>query len=145
VHYLARSTLFETSKLFGALIRSLNAVPLKRGAFDKQALRRCIEILSAGNALALFPEGTRTRDGRIGRLHSGFGMIARRSGATIVPTLIQGAFEAWPRTSPLPAPRPIRVAYGRPIGPDELGRLGRRVTERVQDDLTTLAARRPTR
>jgi len=122
VHYLARSSLFEKSRFFDSLIRSLNAIPLKRGGFSKDALRRCIELVSSGEALALFPEGTRTRDGSIGRLKSGFGVIARHAGATVVPVLIHGAFEAWPRTRTLPALKPITVRFGPPFAPDQLGK-----------------------
>ena len=141
VHYLARSSLFESSKIFSAIIRSLNAVPIRREAFSKESVRECIDILSRGNALALFPEGTRTRDGHIGRLRAGFGMIAARSGSTVVPALIQGAFEAWPRSRPLPCARPIRVRFGRAIGPEEVQRLGRSITERVQRELAVLESK----
>ena len=135
VHYLARSSLFEKSRFFGALIRSLNAIPLKRGNFNKDALRRCIDLAASGEALVLFPEGTRTLDGSIGRLKGGFGVIARHAGAAVVPVLIDGAYKAWPRTKRLPSFKPITVRFGPAFTPDQL-RKG--IADKVQGALNKL-------
>jgi len=135
IHFLARSTLFESSRLFGALIRSLNAIPLKRSGFSKEALRQCIDLISAGGALALFPEGTRTHNGNIGPLKSGFSVIARRAKATVVPVLVDGAFKAWPRSKLLPGLIPITVRFGKPFTHDQMGK---NISEQVREALINL-------
>lgn len=113
-HPMARETLFRVAP-FRWLIRSLNAFPVRRASADLGAIREAMRRLGQGATVLVFPEGTRTRDGSIGRLQAGPVMIARRAGVPIVPMVIDGAFESWPRTSPLPRPHRIRVACGRPV------------------------------
>ncbi|MDQ7779748.1 MAG: lysophospholipid acyltransferase family protein [Planctomycetota bacterium] len=114
VYFMARKSLFKNF-MFGALIRFLGAFPVERDQADTRSVRLAIDLLRGGNVVLVFPEGTRTRDGRIGAMKKGIGMLARKSGAAIVPTLLDGAFEAWPRTAALPAPVPISVGFGKPI------------------------------
>ena len=116
--FMARSTLFRFAP-FGRLLRSVKAFPVKRGRADLGAVREAISRLRAGWALLVFPEGTRTRDGRIQPLRAGFDMLSRRAGVPVVPAVVEGAYEAWPRQNLLPRPCAICVAFGRPIWPDQ--------------------------
>jgi 1-acyl-sn-glycerol-3-phosphate acyltransferase len=118
-HPMARASLFRFAP-FAWLIRSLHAFPVKRGSADLTAIREALRRLKGGAVVLVFPEGTRTRDGSIRRLQAGPVLLARRAGVPILPVVIDGAFEAWPRTRLLPRPHPIRVACGRPLSPDEL-------------------------
>jgi len=111
VHYLARDTLFSHA-LFRRLIVSLNALPVKREDADHVAFRRAIEVLKKDRQLLIFPEGTRTQDGSLGGIHPGWALLAARSQATIVPAIIEGAHDAWPRAVKLPRPGHILVAFG---------------------------------
>jgi 1-acyl-sn-glycerol-3-phosphate acyltransferase len=111
---MARDTLFR-NPLFSRLIRSLYAFPVKRSAADLSAIKEAIRRLRDGRIVLVFPEGTRTRDGSIGKLHSGMIVIAQRAKVPILPMVIDGAFEAWPRKQPLPSLHPIRIIYGQPI------------------------------
>jgi 1-acyl-sn-glycerol-3-phosphate acyltransferase len=113
-HPMARETLFRLAP-FRWLIKSLNAFPVRRASADLGAIREAMRRLGDGATVLVFPEGTRTRDGSIGPLQAGPVMIARRAGVPIVPMVIDGAFESWPRTSPLPRPHRIRVACGHPV------------------------------
>jgi 1-acyl-sn-glycerol-3-phosphate acyltransferase len=97
---LARSTLYRF-KPFGAVITALEA----------------------GAAVIIFPEGTRTGDGRLGEIKSGFAIIARRSGVPIVPVAIVGAYECWPRTARCPRPGRVRLEFGRVITPAQVAAL----------------------
>ena len=93
--YVARESLFKFRPL-GLLIESLGAFPLKRDssiAGFKESLRR----LKDGQAFMAFPEGTRTPDGEIKEFKRGVARLAKRSGATIHPAAIEGAFDCWPR------------------------------------------------
>ena len=120
--YIARDSLFR-NRWFAWYIRSLNAFPIQRNSADLRAIRTIINRLRAGRAVVLFPEGTRTQDGRIRPFQSGIELIARKSQATTVPVLIDGAFETWPRHQTLPGLGRIYVWYGEPIPPERIRRM----------------------
>jgi len=113
-HPMARESLFRFAP-FRWLIGSLYAFPVRRGTADLAAVKEALRRLKAGGVVLVFPEGTRTRDGSIGPMHGGPAAIAARAGVPIVPMVIDGAFEAWPRTRRLPRPHLIRVACGRAV------------------------------
>ena len=87
------------------------------------ALKEAMRRLKAGGQVAVFAEGTRTRDGRIGQLLPGMAALSQRVAEWTVPVLIDGAFEAWPRSQPLPLPGNIVVQYAPPIPRDEARKL----------------------
>ena len=119
---LARSTLYRF-KPFGAVIPALDAVPIDREASPVAGMKAVIRRLEAGAAVIIFPEGTRTGDGRLGEIKSGFAIIARRSGVPIVPVAIVGAYECWPRTARCPRPGRVRLEFGRVITPAQVAAL----------------------
>jgi 1-acyl-sn-glycerol-3-phosphate acyltransferase len=120
LNYLARDTLFS-NWFIGWLLRSVKAVPLKRGKADLGAIKTILSKLKTGNAVCLYPEATRTPDGRIAEFKGGIGLLCRRAKVPIVPVVIDGAFEAWPRDKKLFTFRsPISISYGEPIMPEQL-------------------------
>jgi len=119
MNYMARESLFRQA-VFGRIIRSLNAFPVRRAAADTRALKEALRRLRRGEQLVVFPEGTRTRDGSIGPFLPGVSMLARRGADWVVPVLIDGAFECWPRTQRLPRPGHIVVAYAPALRSDEV-------------------------
>jgi 1-acyl-sn-glycerol-3-phosphate acyltransferase len=119
-HPMARESLFRFAP-FRWLIRSLYAFPVRRGTADLGAVREALRRLKGGAVVLMFPEGTRTRDGSIGPMHGGPAAIAARAGVPIVPMVIDGAFEAWPKTRRLPRPHLIRVACGRAVSVGDSG------------------------
>ena len=121
IRSLARHSLFFWP--LGWLIHSLGAVPIDRERGGLGGIKATLKLLHAGEAVLLFPEGTRTRDGALQPFLPGFCALARRSGTTIVPIAIDGAFAAMPRSSLFPRPRPISVTICPPIRPAELQRL----------------------
>jgi len=130
--FVARDTLFRY-RLFAALIHSLNAIPIERDKPDVSAIKAIIARLRAGEAVCLYPEATRTRDGRIVPFKPGFGLLCRRARAAVVPVLVDGAFECWPRHRRLFAPGHVTIWYGRPLDPDEIRTL---TNEQLADRLT---------
>jgi (E)-4-hydroxy-3-methyl-but-2-enyl pyrophosphate reductase len=116
-HPMARATLFRVWP-FAWLIRSLYAFPVRRASADFGAVREALRRLKDGQVVLMFPEGTRTLDGSIGPLQGGPTLIAARAGVPIVPMVIDGALEAWPRHRRLPRPHTVRVAVGEPLRPD---------------------------
>jgi len=151
VDYMARDTLF-LNPFFNKLIRSLNAFPVKRGEADLAAIKETLRRLKDGRAVLLFPEGTRTVDGRIREFKPGLALLAKKANCPIVPVVIDGAFDAWPRTSPLPKPMvTIQVTYGEPIVPEEVKRYSpeefvhnlHRVMVGMQDELRRSGGKPP--
>jgi 1-acyl-sn-glycerol-3-phosphate acyltransferase len=116
--FMARSTLFDIPWL-RRIIAYLNAFPVKRGTADMGAIKETLRRLKDGKIVLAFPEGTRTLDGSIGAMRAGVVLLARKARVPIVPVMIHGAFEAWPRTAWLPRPHPVLVAYGPPMYPHE--------------------------
>jgi 1-acyl-sn-glycerol-3-phosphate acyltransferase len=119
LHPMARESLFRFLP-FALLIRSLYAFPVRRASADLGAVREAMRRLKDGAVVLMFPEGTRTRDGSISPFRAGPIAIAGRAGVPVVPAVIEGAFEAWPRTCWLPRPHTIRVAFGRPLSAEEV-------------------------
>ena len=119
---LARSSLFRWGP-FGAIIAALDAISIDREASPVAAMKLMIRKLRGGGALTIFPEGTRTRDGRLGEVKSGFALVAKRAGVPILPVAIVGAWECWPRTRWLPRPGRIRLEFGALIPAGEVARM----------------------
>lgn len=120
--FLARDTLFR-NPLAGWLLRSWNCVPLKREGGDLGGMRTVLRLLGEGKAVVMFPEGTRSRDGRLQRARSGIGMIVARSGAPVVPMRIYGTRAAMPRGVWLPRPVRVTILFGEPFRPATVDRL----------------------
>jgi 1-acyl-sn-glycerol-3-phosphate acyltransferase len=90
LHYLAKEELFR-QPLLGPLIRAFHAIPIRRGMADLSGLARAIEVLKGGDALIMFPEGSRMRDGELHPARPGVGMLAVGGDAKIVPCFISGS------------------------------------------------------
>lgn len=118
MHFMARRTLFR-NPAFRALIVSYNAFAIERDTADVKGVNSAIARLEAGNILLVFPEGTRTEDGSIGPMKS-VGVIAERAAVPIVPVLIQGAYEVWPKGRLIPRSGVISVVFGKPMNPETI-------------------------
>jgi len=114
--FFAKSELFE-NKYFGAFIRSLNAFPVRQGEGDIGAVKEVIRRLQEGHALNVYPEGSRTFNGEIDKMQPGVGLMIRRAQVPVVPAVIDGSFQAWPRGSgqKIFKPHPIRIVFGDPV------------------------------
>ncbi|MEN6406223.1 MAG: lysophospholipid acyltransferase family protein [Thermoguttaceae bacterium] len=118
MNYLARKSLFRF-KPFGWLLHSVDAIPIDRDGFGLGGIKESLKRLKHDEMVAVFPEGTRTRDGEIAPFRAGFATLAVRTNAAILPAAIDGAYQAFPRWKKFPGPGRIRVRYGRPILPAE--------------------------
>jgi len=124
VSFLARDTLF-VNWFFGPLISSVGTIPVKLDEADISAMRKVIDKLKKGGGVCLFPEGTRSHDGTITALKPGLGFLCRRGGAAIVPVVIDGAFERWPRHKKIFSPGgAIWVQYGKAISAEQAKNMG---------------------
>jgi 1-acyl-sn-glycerol-3-phosphate acyltransferase len=114
INYLARESLFRYPGV-GALLRSWNAVPVDRDGGGAKGLKIILNRLLDGNGIILFPEGTRTLDGRLQPAQSGIGLIVIKSTAPVVPVRVFGTFEAYGKHVPIPRPHRVMVKYGQPM------------------------------
>ncbi|HEV2392135.1 MAG TPA: lysophospholipid acyltransferase family protein [Verrucomicrobiae bacterium] len=114
IHYLARESLFRFP-VMGWVLKQWQVVPVDREGGGAKGLKAILDRLLAGGAIILFPEGTRTRDGRLQPARSGIGLTVIKSAAPVIPVRVFGTFEAYGRHMPLPRPRQVAVKYGRPM------------------------------
>ena len=120
--YLARNTLWGKYRLWHRMLALLNCIPLDTEKSDMKAIRAGLEVLKRGGVLVVFPEGARSFDGRLQEFKPGAGVLVKRAGCPVLPVAVEGAFDAFPRTSKLPRILGCRVAVsvGKPLEPDEL-------------------------
>jgi len=118
LRYLAKDELFRPF-LFGKIIRILGAVPVLQEDSNAAAaaLKGCLNLLKDGESVILFPEGTRSHDGKLKPLEGGTALISIKTGAPIIPVYISGTFEAMPSGAAWIKPEKIRVFYGKAIYP----------------------------
>jgi 1-acyl-sn-glycerol-3-phosphate acyltransferase len=111
IYYLARKSLSEIPVL-GPLLPRLNVIPYDQGGSDMSAIKAVIRVLKAGHATVIFPEGTRSKDGKLQPAQPGTGMIVAKTLAPVIPLRIFGAHEAFPRDSSKIRLVPITVVVG---------------------------------
>ena len=121
VHFLARRTLTQ-SRFMRFVFWFCGIVPVERDGRDLKSFRAALDLLQRGEVVGLFPEGTRTHDGKVQAFKRGSELLARKAGVPIVPVGIAGAFQVWPRHRKLPRRGNVRVQVGRPIPPEVLAR-----------------------
>ena len=118
--FMARDSLFKR-KILELMLNSVKAIPVRRGQADLASIKAIIAQLKQGDGVCLFPEATRTTDGKIAPFKGGFSLLCRRGNAPVVPVLIDGAFECWPRYRKLfKAGSKITVTYGQPISVEKI-------------------------
>jgi len=114
INYLTRDTLFRFPGL-GALLRSWNSVPVDRDGGGASGLKAILDRLLAGGAIILFPEGTRSPDGKMQKARSGIGLTVIKSTALVIPVRVFGTYAAFGRHLKFPRPRRVAVKYGEPL------------------------------
>jgi 1-acyl-sn-glycerol-3-phosphate acyltransferase len=114
VYYLARKTLLKWP-FFGPLFPAMNVIPVERDGNDMSALREVIKKVKDGNAVLLFPEGTRSLDGHLQPARAGIGLVIAKTGAPVLPMRIFGAYEAFPKNAHRFQLSQITVVIGEPI------------------------------
>jgi 1-acyl-sn-glycerol-3-phosphate acyltransferase len=118
LNFMARSSLFR-NRIFGRVLMSVNAFPLKREGADPRAMRLAIDKLCEGKAVLIFPEGTRSKDGNLGAPRAGIGLLAAMSGANILPCYIKDSISVLPKGAAFPRFEKISVYIGKPIKIDK--------------------------
>ena len=105
VFFMTKQELFRYP-LFGCILKLLGAFPVKRGSPDRKAIKKSLEILKQNKVLGLFPEGTRSKTGKLQKPEHGIGFIAIKSKAKILPIAIKGKYGLF---------KPIHIKIGKPM------------------------------
>ncbi|QCX28171.1 lysophospholipid acyltransferase family protein [Nocardioides jishulii] len=151
VVFLAKSDYFDGPGVKGTLSRvwfeSLGMLPVDRD--DTRAalnsLDTALEVLGRGEAFGIYPEGTRSRDGRLYRGRTGVAHLALTAGVPVVPVGLRGTEQIQPVGARLPRLAKVRVAFGEPLdftglaGTAPAGRLRREVTDTIMREIRSLS------
>lgn len=108
------------SPLSAFVMGCVGAIPVKRGTADRSMIRTVLALLSKGEAVGLFPEGTRSPNGEIQAPQAGIGLMVQKSGAIVVPVGIAGTYEMLPVGRKRLKRVPLTITFGKPMvfGPD---------------------------
>ncbi|MDR1474507.1 MAG: 1-acyl-sn-glycerol-3-phosphate acyltransferase [Endomicrobium sp.] len=109
LYFMAKKELFDVP-IFGWTIRQTNAFPVKREVQDVSAMRHAFSLLEGGHLLLMFPEGTRSKDGNLGKARAGAGMVACNAQVPLIPVKIKN-------TNMMSRFKQIRIKYGKSIYP----------------------------
>jgi len=109
IHFMAKEELFRIP-IFRNIIQFLHAFPVNRSGGGRQALKKGLELLKEGKVLGIFPEGTRSKTGKLGKGRIGAALLASKVGVPLIPTAIIGQYRLF---------RPICVVFGKPIHPQD--------------------------
>ena len=117
VTFVAKAEYFD-DKPVAWFFRGVGQIPIRRegGSASERALQSAMEVLEGGGVFGIYPEGTRTRDGKLHRGHTGVARLALRTGAPIIPVGLIGTDAVQPVDSKLPRLfKPVRICFGEPI------------------------------
>jgi len=118
VRFMARDSLYKS--LFGVILRRVHTIPLSRDKGDISALRTAIKAIKSGCLVALFPEGTRSVDGKLQPAKGGVAFLVSKAKVPVVPIYIEGAYEAYPKGAKMVKPHKVRIYVGKALEPAEL-------------------------
>lgn len=143
LRFMGKDSIWKVRPI-GWVISALGAFPVTRGTADREALKRCIAVLEAGEPLVLFPEGTRQSGPVVQPLFDGAAYVAVKAGVPIVPVGIGGSEGVMPKGSKMIYPKKCVLVVGEPIyaPKDESGKVARsavkELTERLSSELQRL-------
>lgn len=123
------------------LVKIGRIIPLDFSAHLLEAMRSCYYVLNNGKTLCLFPEGIRSLDGNVGKFKKGFGILAKEAKSKLVPVMLEGAYEAWPRTSKFPKRHPLKVSFAKALSIEETMEDGYKLGAKDDYEAICLAAK----
>ena len=111
--FMGRIDLFHG--VIGVVMRYLGWIPIRRERVDRRGFDEAIRRVKAGEAVVIYPEGGRSDDGKLQPGKPGIGIIVEATGCPVIPTLLEGTYDALPPDAKWIRLRPIRVVYGPPM------------------------------
>lgn len=142
--FISKVQHFE-SKVKAFLFQRWGVIPLARGSGDRAAFDASLEVLRRGDAFIIYPEGTRSLDGRLHKGHSGVARLALMTKAPVVPVACVGTYENLPKGAAKPKFHKVEVRFGRPLDFSKFkGKQGdravlRRITDTVMAEIRALS------
>jgi 1-acyl-sn-glycerol-3-phosphate acyltransferase len=112
--YLGRSDLFPVPGL-NEICQWLGWIPLRTGRLDRDAFGKAVTLIKEGKVVVIFPEGSRSLDGRLQSPKLGIGVIVAQTGCAVVPAYLKGTHDVLPSGTMWPRFRPVTVFYGDPL------------------------------
>jgi 1-acyl-sn-glycerol-3-phosphate acyltransferase len=136
LRYMGKDSLWKKQSA-AWMLSALGGFPVSRGSADREALKRCIEVLEGGEPLVLFPEGERKSGPVVQPLFDGAAYVAARAGVPILPVGIGGSEGVMPKGAKFIYPRKIHVIVGPPISVavGEGGRVPRNAVRQTTEEL----------
>lgn len=140
--FMAKEELFQVNPIFTWIIKKLGAFPVKRGSKDTSAIDNALESLKDGRIFVIFPEGTRSKDGELGKPKSGVSLIAARAHAPVVPVFVKYGKKRFIR-------RRVLVSIGERISADNFDidlnekRQIRSVSDKIMGEIAKLKENAP--
>lgn len=115
LYYLAKEGLFQQNRFFSWLITRYHAVPLRREGGDFRAIRTTLRLVAEGKAVVIFPEGTRSKTGKLLRAKPGIGLLMMKANVPIIPCFLRGSNKALKEL--FLRREKLHLSFGDPIGP----------------------------
>jgi 1-acyl-sn-glycerol-3-phosphate acyltransferase len=145
--FMGRQDLFTGPTAW--LMRYLGWIPIRRERVDRKGFDEAIRRVQAGQAVVIYPEGSRTEDGRLQPGKPGVGMIVAATGCPVVPAFLEGTYDVLPPGAKRIRLGPVRVTYGAPMdfsallqdagGEEKKKALYQRISQEVMDRISELA------
>ncbi|MBP8717756.1 MAG: lysophospholipid acyltransferase family protein [Candidatus Caldatribacteriota bacterium] len=117
INFIAKKEVFDVP-ILGYILRKLGVIPVDKKNTNPTSIKKTITLLKEGHILGIFPEGTRSLDGKLLKLNSGIIKIALQTNAPIIPIGLNGTFDVYPPHAKIPAffkRKNIYVNFGKPI------------------------------
>ena len=137
LRFMGKDSIWKIAPI-GWVMSALGAFPVTRGTADREALKRCIAVLEAGEPLVLFPEGTRQSGPLVHPLFDGAAYVAVKAGVPIIPVGIGGSEGVMPKGAKMIYPRKCVLVVGEPISVprDESGKVPRSAVKEITETLS---------
>lgn len=134
LNYLAKKDLFE-KPLTAWYLRKIHAMPLDRNG-DIAAIKTVVKLLKSGKSILLFPEGTRSKDGKLQPAKPGIGFIAAKANVPVLPAYIEGSYDAMPAgKKSVKKGSSINVFIGKPIQFDSIDNKDKNLYQQISDQI----------
>lgn len=115
MRFFARKSLWK-NRVMAWWLNQVETIPVERDSGDVGAIKRVLQALKENRAIVLFPEGTRSLDGKLQKAKAGVGLMACKTGVPVVPCRIYGSFQAFGKGSAVPRfGSPVSIVFGAPI------------------------------
>lgn len=112
VSYVAREDLWKSS-FFRFITSFFHRIKIKRDEADASAIKKCVDVLKSGRPILMFPEGTRTRDGKLSRFKPGYTLIAKMAEVPVIPVVITGSYGVLPKNAFFPRLCRVKVSFSK--------------------------------